>query len=59
MKTNNFRYPFFVEYIEDGMQCCDTWSAETLREELARGEVKIVSVELAYNIQVALGIAED
>lgn len=54
-----YNYPFFVEYIENGVLCSDTWSAETLNHELVTGEVKIVSIELSWNIQKALGIAED
>lgn len=55
----NASYPFFVTYIENGIECSDHWNAETLNTELNRNEVKILSVELSYSVQVALGLVDD
>ena len=49
---------YFVEYIENGVECADIWSERTLNEELIKHEVEIIHIELAYDLQVALGIIE-
>lgn len=59
MTDKNFTYRYFVEYIENGVQCSDTWSERTLNEELNRNEVIITHIELAWNVQVALGLVEE
>ena len=59
MTDKNFTYRYFVEYIENGVQCADTWSERTLNEELNRNEVIITHIELAFNVQVALGLVEE
>lgn len=59
MADKNFTYRYFVEYIENGVQCSDTWSERTLNEELNRNEVTITHIELAWNVQVALGLVEE
>lgn len=59
MTDKNFTYRYFVEYIENGVQCSDTWSERTLNEELNRNEVTITHIELAWNVQVALGLVEE
>lgn len=60
MANKNFTYRYFVEYIEkDGAECCDTWSERTLNEELNRNEVTITHIELAWDVQVALGLVEE
>ena len=59
MTDKNFTYRYFVEYIENGAQCSDTWSERTLNEELNRNEVTITHIELAWNVQVALGLVEE
>ena len=35
---------FFVEYIENGVKCSDSWSEKTLLDEIKRGEVEIVGI---------------
>ena len=47
MDSNNYktRYCYFVTYEENGMTNSDSWSAETLAEELLRNEVKILRVD--------------
>lgn len=55
----NTTYPFFVTYIENGVTNSDNWSVDTLNTELNRDEVKIISIELSYSIQEALGLVED
>lgn len=57
--SSKFDYPFFVDYIENGEHCSDTWSAAVLNEELNRGEVIITHIELAYKVQEALGLVND
>lgn len=59
MADKNFTYRYFVEYIENGVQCSDTWSEKTLNEELNRNEVTITHIELAWSVQVALGLVEE
>lgn len=59
MTDKNFTYRYFVEYIENGVQCSDTWSERTLNEELNRNEVTITHIELAWSVQVALGLVEE
>lgn len=59
MTDKNFTYRYFVEYIENGVQCSDTWSEKTLNEELNRNEVTITHIELAWSVQVALGLVEE
>ena len=59
MTDKNFTYRYFVEYIENGVQCTDTWSERTLNEELNRNEVIITHIELSFNVQVALGLVEE
>ena len=59
MADKNFTYRYFVEYIENGVQYSDTWSEKTLNEELNRNEVTITHVELAWSVQVALGLVEE
>lgn len=59
MTDKNFTYRYFVEYIENGVQCSDTWSERTLNEELNRNEVTITHIELAWNVQVVLGLVEE
>ena len=59
MADKNFTYRYFVEYIENGVQCSDTWSQKTLNEELNRNEVTITHIELAQSVQVALGLVEE
>ena len=59
MTDKNFTYRYFVEYIENGVQCSDTWSERTLNEGLNRNEVTITHIELAWNVQVALGLVEE
>lgn len=59
MTDKNFTYRYFVEYIENGIQCSDTWSERTLNEELNRNEVTITHIELAWSVQVALGLVEE
>ena len=59
MTDKNFTYRYFVEYIENGVKCSDTWSERTLNEELNRNEVTITHIELAFNVQVALGLVEE
>lgn len=56
---NNYDYPFYVEYIEDGVECTDTWSEKTLNEELNRNDVIIKRISLSYKVQVALGLIEE
>ena len=38
-------YCYAVTYMEDGVECADTWSASTLARELLAGEVLILQVE--------------
>ena len=59
MADKNFTYRYFVEYIENGVQYSDTWSEKTLNEELNRNEVTITHIELAWSVQVALGLVEE
>ena len=59
MADKNFTYRYFVEYIENGVQCSDIWSEKTLNEELNRNEVTITHIELAWSVQVALGLVEE
>ena len=59
MTDKNFTYRYFVEYIENGVQCSDTWNERTLNEELNRNEVTITHIELAWSVQVALGLVEE
>ena len=59
MADKNFTYRYFVEYIDNGVQCSDTWSEKTLNEELNRNEVTITHIELAWSVQVALGLVEE
>lgn len=59
MADKNFTCRYFVEYIENGVQCSDTWSEKTLNEELNRNEVIITHIELAWSVQVALGLVEE
>ena len=59
MADKNFTYRYFVEYIENGVQCSDTWSEKTLNEELNRNEVTITHIELAWSVQIALGLVEE
>lgn len=49
---------YFVEYINNGVECSEIWSERTLNEELVKHEVEITHIELAYHLQVALGIIE-
>lgn len=35
---------FFVEYIENGVKCSDSWNEKTLLDEIKRGEVEIVGI---------------
>lgn len=48
MNLNTFKiaYPYFVVYEENGMVNSDKWSAQTLADELLKGEVKILSAQL-------------
>lgn len=62
--TNNYNYaheyPFFVEYIDEfGITRCESWSERTLDEELRLGTVKILHIELAYDLQVELGMISE
>ena len=59
MTDKNFTYRYSVEYIENGVQYSDTWSERTLNEELNRNEVTITHIELAWSVQVALGLVEE
>ena len=59
MTDKNFTYRYFVGYIENGIQCSDTWSERTLNEELNRNEVTITHIELAWSVRVALGLVEE
>ena len=47
MNLNTFKiaYPYFVIYEENGMVNSDKWSAQTLADELLKGEVKILSAQ--------------
>ena len=47
MNLNTFKiaYPYFVVYEENGMVNSDKWSAQTLADELLKGEVKILSAQ--------------
>lgn len=57
--TTKFLYPYSVEYIdENGIKNSDTWSQKTLDDEIKRGTVQILRIELAYSVQVALGMVE-
>jgi len=51
---------YYVEYVDEyGNTNGENWSQSTLDTELARGEVKITKIDLAYNLLVKLGIVED
>ena len=51
---------YYVEYVDEyGNTNGENWSQSTLDTELARGEVKIIKIDLAYNLFVKLGIVED
>lgn len=39
------RYCYAVTYMEGGVKCSDTWTAQTLARELLAGEVLILEVE--------------
>ena len=48
---------YFVEYIdENGVSNSETWTQRVLDQELARGEVKITYITLAYHLQEQLGL---
>lgn len=53
------KYIYSVDYIENGVECSDTWSENTLNRELNSGEVTITHITLAYSVQKELGLVED
>ena len=51
---------YYVEYVDEyGNTNSEIWSQSTLDTELARGEVKITKINLAYDLLVKLGVVED
>lgn len=50
---------YFVEYIDNGVECSDVWSQECLDHEMELGEVTITHIELAYDLQKQLGLVSD
>lgn len=51
---------YFVEYIDEtGITQCEIWTQSTLDTELARGEVKILYITLAYHLLKELGIESE
>ncbi len=51
---------YFVEYIDElGNKPCEIWSQYTLDKKLARGDVKILYITLAYHLLEELGIVSE
>ena len=51
---------YFVTYIDEmGIENDEVWSQSTLNTELARGDVKITRITLAYDLLVELGIVSE
>ena len=39
---------FWIEYIERGIKCSDSWTARTLIDEIAKKEVEIIGIYWIY-----------